>query len=254
MTADRRQEAPPRWAMTLVRSARTGSLATLARNSGLPYVSLVTTATDPAGAPVLLVSRLALHTQNLEADPRVSLLFDASALSGGARGEDDPLALGRVTVMGRLAPAEPARVRGRFLARHPNAAMYVDFPDFSFYRLDIDAAHFIGGFGRIVDLAGRDLIMSPDLALSLADAEPDIIAHMNADHADALQLYATALLGERPSDWRMAAIDPEGLDLVSTAGCARLWFAEPLTSAAAVRQTLSGLAAKARAKSNGKPD
>lgn len=250
MTSDRREEGPARWAATLVRGARTAALGTLGKGSGLPYVSLVTVATDPGGSPVLLVSRLAVHTQNLLNDPRVSLMCDASSLAGGARGDNDPLALGRVTLMGRIGKANPEAVRERFLARHPNASMYVDFPDFAFYRLDVEAAHFIGGFGRIVDLKGGDLVLPDEAAGQLTEMEHGVVQHMNDDHADALSLYATALLGEKPSDWRMAGIDPEGLDLVSSIGSCRVWFEEPVTPAR-VRPVLIALADKARKNASG---
>lgn len=248
---DRGQETPRRWAATLMRGARTGALATLEKGSGTPYASLATVATDPGGAPVLLISRLALHTQNIAADPRVSLMCDAQSLAAGARGEDDPLALGRVTVIGRAERVGPQGVRERFLARHPGAAMYVDFPDFAFYRIAVERAHFIGGFGRIVDIPGKELTIAPEVGDALAGAEAGIVAHMNEDHADALQLYATVLLGEKPGRWRMTGIDPEGLDLMSDSGSARLWFEHPVTSPGDVRKELVRLAEAARAAGTG---
>lgn len=242
------QETPRRWAATLMRCARTGALATLEKASGTPYASLVTVATEPSGAPVLLISRLALHTQNIAADPRVSLLCDAQSLDAARRAEDDPLALGRVTVIGRAERVEPSVVRARFLARHPGAAMYVDFPDFAFYRIAVERSHFIGGFGRIVDIPGKDLMIGTEAANALAAAEGEIVAHMNDDHADALELYATALLGEKPGRWRMTGIDPEGLDLIADSGAARLWFEKPVRSPGEVRAALVKLAAAARGK------
>lgn len=245
------RDTPARWAATLVRAARVGSLGTLEKGTGMPYTSLVTLATEPAGNPVMLISRLAVHTQNLMADARCSIMCDAQSMAGGGRGADDPLALGRVTLIGRAGRIAPEPVRARFLARHPGAEMYVDFSDFGFYALQVERAHFIGGFGRIVDLPGADLVLDPEQAGALARAEPDIIAHMNDDHSDAIQLFATALLGEPAAHWRMSGIDPAGLDLVSEAGTARLWFDAPVTSPGAVRTELARLAAGARGKAAG---
>ena len=105
-------------------------------------------------------------------------------------------------------------VRRRFLARHPEAAFYADFPDFGFWRLRVEGAHYIGGFGRIFDLDPGDLLLPLADAEGLVEAEPGIVEHMNEDHADALELYATALGDAGPGPWRMAGIDPEGFDIV----------------------------------------
>ena len=137
----------------LMASARTAALATLDRASGLPYASQVTVALDGDGAPLLLISRLARHTQNLDADDRASLLFTPVTSSAG-----DPLASARVTVMGRLTPTASPTARVRFLARHPDAKIYADFPDFRVFGMTIDNAHFIGGFGRITDVLGPELL------------------------------------------------------------------------------------------------
>ena len=139
-------------AAKLLREARTAALATLDLASGAPYVSLVTVALDADGAPLLLLSKLARHTANLDADPRVSLLFTPAGRAPG-----DPLATARVTVMGRIEPTASATARSRFLARHPEAEMYASFADFRFFALHVQSAHFIGGFGRIVDVAGAEL-------------------------------------------------------------------------------------------------
>jgi putative heme iron utilization protein len=245
------RDAPARWAATLVRAARVGSLGTLEKGTGVPYTSLVTMATDPAGTPVILISRLAVHTQNLMADARCSIMCDAQSMAGGGRGVDDPLALGRVTLIGRAERIAAEPVRGRFLARHPGAEIYADFPDFAFYAIRVERAHFICGFGRIVDLPGAALVLAPDQAGALAGSEPEIISHMNSDHSEVIQLFAAALLGEPASDWRMSGIDPAGLDLVSEAGTARLWFEAPLTTPGAVRTELARLAADARKRAAG---
>ena len=138
-------------ARAIVGAAVHGALATLDRGTGTPYASLVLVATGADGTPVLLLSGLAAHTRNAKADPRASLLcYAADATS-------DPLAGARVTLMGRLGPSASVDDRQRFLARHPSATRYADFGDFGFYRLELTGAHFIGGFGRIVELSVADL-------------------------------------------------------------------------------------------------
>lgn len=237
------EPAPDRVVRRLLRSALKGALATLDRSSGHPYASLVTVATDAAGEPLLLISRLALHTRNLEQDARASLLVDASGEDG------DPLAGGRVSVVGRAERIEPgadAAERRRFLARHPAAEGYAGFADFSFWRLVVERAHYVGGFGRIVPLAREDVVLDLAGRDRLLAAEDEILAHMNADHADALALYATRLLGAAPGDWRMTGIDPEGLDLVAGGRSLRLDFDAPIAAPAEARIALAALARAAR--------
>ena len=228
-------------ARSLVRAALKGSLATLQKGSGHPYASLALTATDADGTPILLISRLALHTQNLSADARASLLIDATGTDA------DPMAGARITLIGAARPTVSPTARRRFLARHPAAAGYADFPDFAFYQLDIASAHFIGGFGRIVDLPRADLIIEVADAQALIDREADIVSHMNEDHADAVALYATRLLGAPPGAWCMTGIDPEGCDLVHGGRALRLNFEARITDADAARAELVRLVGVARA-------
>ena len=235
-----KSDAPGRLANKLVREALKASLATLDRASGHPYVSLVTLASEPGGAPVMLISRLALHTQNLANDPRASLLCDGTGADG------DPLAGGRVTLAGRIERTQDPMARARFLARHPSAAGYADFADFSFVRLHVERAHYVGGFGRIVDLSPGDLGLTDPDQCCLAGIEAEIIAHMNTDHADAVRLYATGLAARTGTGWRMTGIDPGGLDIVGGGQGIRLNFAHPLTDPGAVRQELARMAAEAR--------
>lgn len=145
----------------LMRAARWASLATLDRATGHPYVSLVTVALDQDGQPLMLLSRLARHTQNLAADPRASLLFAPAGQSAS-----DPLAGARVTVMGAASPTPSPTAPARFLGRHPQAQMYAAFADFGYFALALDHAHFIGGFGRIIDIPAEELraaIVSADV-------------------------------------------------------------------------------------------
>ncbi len=228
-------------ARSLLRAALKGSLATLSKGSGHPYASLVLTATDSDGTPLLLISQLALHTQNLSADSRASLLID------GTGTEADPMAGTRVTLIGSAQPTASATARARFLARHPSTEGYADFPDFALYALKPEGAHFIGGFGRIVDIAAGDLLVPLAGAEALVEAEPGIVSHMNEDHADAIELYATRILRAGPGAWRMTGIDPEGCDLVLGARGLRLPFTLRVTNADAARQELVRLVGVARA-------
>jgi putative heme iron utilization protein len=236
------QRTPACDARILVRRGRKASLGTLDKDSGHPHVSLVTVATEPDGSPLLLLSKLAVHTQNILADARCTLLFDGTDAKG------DPLAGGRVTLTGRVKVTDSVTARARFLARHPEAVGYASFADFSFFQLDVERAHFIGGFGRIVPLKASDLLIDVSAAGALIEGEPGIVSHMNEDHADANQLYATALAGVPAADWQMTGIDPDGLDLVEAGGGAvRILFSEPISSPADARRELVRLVSEARA-------
>lgn len=228
-------------ARALVRRAFKGALATIDRGSGYPYASLVTLATDAAGAPTFLISALARHTANLAQDARASVMVEET------RALADPLQGARVTLYGRAEKAPGEGVRRRFLARHPEASFYADFPDFAFWGLAVEGAHYIGGFGRIFDLGSCDLLLPLQGAEALVEGEPGIVEHMNEDHADAVELYATALADGSPGPWRMVGIDPEGFDIVLEGAGRRILFAEPITSPAEARKELVRLAAEARA-------
>ena len=234
-------QSPAAAVKVLVRQALKATLATLDRASGHPYGSLITIAAEVDGTPLMLISRLALHTQNLNADARGSILIDGSGPLG------DPLAGGRVTLIGRAAATDSVSARARFLKRHPEAGVYVDFPDFRFFRLEIERAHFIGGFGRIVDLTADDLKTPLEGAGALIAAEDDIVAHMNADHAGALALYAGLEGVSGAAPWRMTGIDPEGCDLVATGQTVRVIFQRPIATPGEARHELARLARVARA-------
>lgn len=231
-------DTPAQTARRLLRRLDRASLATA--REGWPYVSLVLAAVDHDAAPLLLLSALAEHTKNIARDPRVSLLFD------GTLGRDDPLTGARVTVMGEARPVDDERLVARFTARHPTAAAYAGFADFRIYRLDIDRAHLVAGFGRIDWIAAGDLCFPA--APELAAAEAEIVQHMNSDHADTVALYAARLAHTQAEGWRLTGIDPEGLDLRRAGEVARLDFAAPVRNAAQVRAELIRLAGKARAE------
>lgn len=231
-------------AKQLLRTSFQGALGTLDSETGAPHVSLVSVATAPDGAPILLLSDLARHTRNLKADDRASLLLSEATTPG------DPLALSRVTVIGRIRRlAAPAADRRRFLLRQPEAAEYADFPDFAFYRLEPESAHLVAGFGRIVTLSAGDVMTDLSGADALVDAEAGAVDHMNEDHADAIALYAEKLAGMGPAErpWRVSGIDPEGVDLVAGHRGARIEFPERITTPGALRAGLKALADRARA-------
>jgi hypothetical protein len=231
----------PRAVRDLVRGLDRAALATaLPLESGAwPYASLVLVAVDHDLSPILLLSDLAEHSKAIAADSRVSLLFD------GTQGLDQPLTGPRVTLVGRAVRTADERLGRRFLARHPDAAMYAGFKDFHFYRVAVERAHLVAGFGKIRWLSVSEWMTVP-LPAGLAEGEAGIVRHMNEDHADALQLYAAALLGLGGTDWRMTGIDAEGIDLRQGGRVARLAFDGPLAAASDARKVLVALVAKAR--------
>jgi putative heme iron utilization protein len=227
-------------AKKLLREGRSGALATLMPPAGDPYCSLVNVATAADGAPLLLISRLAVHTRNILADPRVSLMLDE-------RKPGDPLQGARVMLMGTAAATDDAQARRRYLARQPEAEMFAGFGDFAIYRIELKAAHLVAGFGRIVDLTPRDILTDTGEAAELLAAEPEIVAHMNGDHAETCRLYATRLLGAPDGDWRCVGCDPEGLELQLGRTALRLPFPRPVRTTGVLRQLLKQMAEEARA-------
>jgi putative heme iron utilization protein len=225
-------------AKILLREARSGAIATLIPSDGRPYCSLVNVATQADGSPLLLISKLAIHTKNLLQDPRISLMLDE-------RKPGDPLEGARIMIMGKVEAAGDAAAR-RYLARHPDAAAFAGFADFSYYRIVISGAHLVAGFGRIVDLSAAQLLTRTGDAAELIPVEQEACAHMNEDHADTLRLYATRLLGADDGEWRCVGCDPEGLDLQRGREARRLQFPERVTTPGALRRTLRTLADKAR--------
>ncbi len=244
MTKEKRDVLQPvdddarRLGKTLTRTGRYAALGSIDPADGSPFVSRVSLATGIDGAPIFLISRLSTHFANLEADPRSSLLI-------GEPGKGDPLAHPRITLVGTAEPLPPGPERDylkqRYLRRHPKAGLYVDFPDFAFWRLTPSRASLNGGFGRAYALTGSDLKTPLDGLAGLADIEEGAVAHMNADHADAVERYA-ASVGAKGTGWRLSGIDPEGLDLANGDDVARLWFDAPLTSPADLRPVLVALA------------
>jgi putative heme iron utilization protein len=230
-------------AKLLLRSIRAGALATLDRETGFPFASLVTVATDLDGSPLLLMSGLSAHTRNLRQDPRASIL-----LAQGGKG--DPLAHPRLTVLGRAETVSDPRVRRRFLARHPKARLYADFGDFAFWRLEVTAAHLNGGFARAMDLAREEVITDLAGAEALVEVEAGAVEHINADHREALRLYATRLAGALEADWLATGLDPEGLDLAAGDLTARVAFRHRVANGNELRRLLKDMAGEARAQAD----
>src|SRR5271167_3037320 len=193
-------------ARTLVHLGRIGTLSTLSRKQpGFPFGSVMPYGSDDHGRAIFLISTMAMHTQNLQADSRASLLVTQPDASG------DPLGAARVTVMGHvLAIPEPevAEARRLYLERYANSKYWVDFEDFSFYRMDVVDVYYVGGFGVMgwVPASQYDLAQ-PD---PLADAAGEIVQHMNADHKDALVLFARVFAGIESQEATMTSVDRLG--------------------------------------------
>ena len=234
---------PGKLAKSLLRRSRQGALATLMVGSGDPYCSLVNLASHPGGSPILLISGLAVHTRNILADGRVSLMLDERAAG-------DPLEGARIMLSGRAeqAGAETDLLRRRYLNAHPSAEAYVSFKDFSFFRIRPTGTHLVAGFGRIVDLKPEQFLTDLSGAEDLLAAEEGAVEHMNADHRDAMGLYATRLLGAAAGGWRCTGCDPEGLDMQDGQTALRLEFPERVTDGTALRKMLVRLAGEARMK------
>ncbi|MEW6270453.1 MAG: DUF2470 domain-containing protein [Thermodesulfobacteriota bacterium] len=193
-------------ARTLVHLGRTGTLATHSRRaSGYPFGSVAPYGLDVRGRPTFLISSMAMHTQNLLADPRASLLVTQPDWA------EDPLAGGRVTLVGdvaRVGADELEPVRADYLERHENARYWVDFDDFGFYRMEVRDLYYVAGFGAMgwVDAAAYGTAEADPLA----DSAAGILAHMNEDHADALRLYARVFAGVDASEATMTSVDRMG--------------------------------------------
>lgn len=218
----------------LLRRIRAGALASLDQQAGFPFASLVTVATDYDGSPLLLLSRLAAHTANLEHEDRASILLAET-------GRGDPLAHPRLTVMGKLERSAAPAVRDRFLRRHPKAKLYAGFPDFSFWRMTVTGGHLNGGFARAAALSADDLATDLAGAEALIGAEAEALAHLNGDHAGLLALCATGLAGQPEGPWTATGLDPEGLDLMAGERTARIVFRTRVTTPADLPNALKTL-------------
>jgi heme iron utilization protein len=231
---------------TLVYLGRVGSLSTLSRKQpGFPFGSVMPYGLDEAGRPIFLISTMAMHTQNLKADPRASLLVTQDSADG------DPLGASRVTLVGNVLPVPEAEIpatRSLYLARHANSKYWVDFEDFAFYRLDVVDVYFVGGFGVMGWVAASDYAASqPD---PLADSTADIIQHMNADHKDAMLLLARKFAHIEAQEATMTAVDRLGfhLRLKTQDGMrgTRIAFLQEVRNSAETRKVLVEMVQQAR--------
>ena len=234
-----------RLARTLLRSARSCALAVIEPESGAPFASRTLTGTDTDGTPVILVSALSVHTQALRHDPRASLL-------AGEPGKGDPLAHPRLTVICQAEEvardsAAHAALRERFVRRHPKAKLYVDFPDFAFFRLVPLRAHLNGGFGKAFVLTADDLLIHSAARGALAEMETGAIEHMNSDHAEAAGIYARHYCGAKDGEWVIVGLDAAGIDLASGDKLRRLEFSRELDQAVELRSELARLLKETRA-------
>ena len=242
------EPSPAERAATLVHLSRVGMLSTLSRrHPGHPFGSVMPYALDAARRPLLLISSMAVHTQNLEADGHASLLVT------GPGSADDPLAAGRVTLLGtarRVPAAEVPEARERYLARHERAAMWVDFGDFAFWRIEVAELYWVGGFAAMdwID-AGAFAAAGPD---PLAEAGPDIVRHMNEDHADALLLLARVGPDPAAEQVRLLEVDRLGMKLEIESGgrlsTARVAFPREVTSSEVARAVLIQMVQAARGR------
>jgi heme iron utilization protein len=251
MTEDRKKDVlretdaeAIRLAKTLLRTSRHGALAVIHSASGAPMASRVAMATDLDGAPLILVSSFSAHTPALLADPRCSLLV-------GEPGKGDPLAHPRMSIAcgaRRLERGTPEHERAhrRYLARNPKARLYIDFPDFSIFRLEPSDAGLNGGFARAYRLSRDDLMTHSAASEGLAASEAGAVEHMNADHRDAIDLYAAHYGGSRKTGWRICGIDADGIDLVRGGESLRVFFDPPLAEAGDMRPRLVAMARAAR--------
>jgi len=233
-----------RLARTLTRSARFGALAVIEPGTGSPLASRVGIASDIDGAPLILVSMLSAHTGAILADPRCSLLV-------GEPGKGDPLAHPRLTLVCRAlrlerGSSEHARAERRYLNRNPKAKLYAGLGDFSIFRLEPERASLNGGFGKAYLLDRSDLITSGSIAEELAASEQSALDHMNADHLEAIALYAHHFAKAKGKGWIVTGFDAEGMDLASGDDICRVFFPEPLKAARDLRPVLVDMAKTGR--------
>ena len=233
-------------ARTLVYVRHIGSLSTLSRKQpGFPYGSVSPYGLDDHGNPTFLISTMAMHTQNLLANSRASLLVTQS----GA--DEEALAAPRVTLIGnvcRVSETDLPDIRTRYLGWHGNSKNWVDYDDFSFYRMDIVDVYYVGGFGVMGWVSVSEYCAAqPD---PLADSAPEIIRHMNKDHADTLSLLTKKIIGAESQHVEMMSVDRMGFQvrirLADSARTQRILFSREVNNAEEARKVLIEMVAAAR--------
>src|SRR4051795_3732588 len=235
-------------ARTLVYISRIGSLSTLSRKQpGFPFGSVMPYGLDEHGRPIFLISTMAMHTQNLQADPHASLLVTQQDTEG------EPLGASRLTLLGNVVPVpkpDLAQARKLYLERHANSKYWVDFEDFSFYRMDVVDVYYVGGFGVMGWVSASDYDRSqPD---PLADSMAAIIQHMNADHKDALVMIARTFAHIDSTEATMTAVDRLGFHvrLKTDEGMrgARIAFLREVSNQSETRNVLVEMVQQARSQ------
>ncbi|MBY0336062.1 MAG: DUF2470 domain-containing protein [Acetobacteraceae bacterium] len=225
-------------ARKLLRRVASGVLAT--QQDGQPFASLVTPATAPDLSILLWLSTLSEHTRHLAREPRCALMVQ------GAPEGANPQTAPRLTVTGLAERIEDEALKGRWLGRHPYAALYAGFGDFGLWRVAIGGAAWVGGFARARRFRMEDFLPDPAAVAALAAAEPGILGHVNADHPDAVAVIARHL-GGADGDWRLVAVDTDGCDLAAGEAVVRMPFSRPAGDADDVRRELILAARAARA-------
>ncbi len=232
--------SPATIARSVMRGADRAVLSSLLPPDAAPYASLVLTALDRDATPLLLISALAVHTRNILADPRVALLFDGTA------GFAQPLEGPRVTVIGWAEPTALPHHRARYLARHPDAALYARFGDFAWYRVVVERAHLVAGFGAIHWITAAELLVGSEEGMLLPAAEAELVATVNRDHAGAVDACVRGVLGREETGWQATGVDPDGIDLRNGSAVARLDFLHPAHDPGAVYDELLALSEAGR--------
>lgn len=223
----------------IIRAARAATLAT--QLDGQPFASLVTPACGPDLAPLLWLSTLSEHTRQLLREPRCALLFT------GPAEEANPQTAPRVTLTGIAERIEEPTLKARWLARHPYAAIYADFGDFSLWKVKPGGALMVGGFARAKRLRMAELLPDSAAVAAIAAAEAGILQHVNTDHPDAVAAIAQGLLGGGSGAWRLTAADVDGLDLALGERVLRLDFSAPADGPESIREELIRAARRGRA-------
>ncbi len=231
------EDAPWLQARRLQRTIRGGTLATLSK--GQPFASLISPGTAHDGAVLMLLSGLAEHTRHLRADPRCSLLI------AGAPQTANPQTAPRLTITGLAEPIDDPALKARWLALHPYAQLYAGFGDFGLWRLQPAAAMLVGGFARAFRLKIAEFLPDPAVAATIAAAEGEVVAHCNADHADAMAAIGAAASGTA-GPWRMVGADSDGCDLACEERVVRAQWRAPVDSVDVLRTELIRLARAAR--------
>jgi len=224
-------------ARALLRTARAGTLAT--SGDGQPFASLVTPATAPDGAMLLLLSGLSEHTRHLRHEPRCAVMV------AGPQIGPNPQTAPRLTITGLATPEADPALKARWVALHPYAAFYAGFGDFQLWRIAPKAGLYIGGFASATRLRQADLAWDLVAVQAVSAAEPSILSHCNNDHADALDLIVSVHGASQPG-WRMVACDVDGCDLACDEAVLRVPWSAPVVDAGGIRTELIHLANTAR--------